>query len=28
MGEQADGSPDGERWDGVALAMFITVSTS
>jgi phospholipid/cholesterol/gamma-HCH transport system substrate-binding protein len=27
MGEQADGSPDGERWDGVALAMFITAST-
>ena len=26
MGAQADGSPDGDRWDGVALAMFITTS--
>jgi phospholipid/cholesterol/gamma-HCH transport system substrate-binding protein len=26
MGEQADGSPEGDRWDGVALAMFISTS--
>jgi phospholipid/cholesterol/gamma-HCH transport system substrate-binding protein len=26
MGEQADGSPEGDRWDGVGLAMFIATS--
>jgi phospholipid/cholesterol/gamma-HCH transport system substrate-binding protein len=26
MGDEADGSPDGDRWDGVALAMFIATS--
>lgn len=26
MGEKADGSPEGARWDGVALAMFIATS--
>jgi phospholipid/cholesterol/gamma-HCH transport system substrate-binding protein len=26
MGDEADGSPEGERWDGVALAMFITAA--
>ena len=26
MGEQADDSPQGDRWDGVALAMFIPMS--
>ncbi len=26
MGDEADGSPDGNRWDGVALAMFIATS--
>ncbi len=28
LGNQADGSPSGDRWDGVALAMFIPVSSS
>ena len=28
MGDQAAGSPDGDRWDGVALAMFIAASAS
>ncbi len=26
MGAEADGSPDGDQWDGVGLAMFITTS--
>lgn len=27
MGPDADGSPSGERWDGVALALFISTSS-
>jgi hypothetical protein len=27
MGEQADGSPLGNNWDGVALALFVSAST-
>jgi phospholipid/cholesterol/gamma-HCH transport system substrate-binding protein len=26
MGQEASGSPDGDRWDGVALAMFVPTS--
>ena len=26
MGQEASGSPDGNRWDGVALAMFVPTS--
>ena len=26
MGEEAAGSPDGNRWDGVALALFVATS--
>jgi phospholipid/cholesterol/gamma-HCH transport system substrate-binding protein len=26
MGEEASGSPDGSRWDGVALALFVSTS--
>lgn len=26
MGEKADGSPEGDRWDGIGLAMFIATS--
>ncbi len=26
MGEEASDSPDGNRWDGVALALFVATS--
>jgi outer membrane protein OmpA-like peptidoglycan-associated protein len=26
MGQEASGSPDGNRWDGVALALFVPTS--
>jgi len=26
LGEEAVGSPDGNRWDGVALALFVSTS--
>jgi outer membrane protein OmpA-like peptidoglycan-associated protein len=26
MGEDADGAPSGNRWDGVALALFVATS--
>jgi hypothetical protein len=28
MGAEADGSPSGDRWDGVALAMFVPRSST
>jgi hypothetical protein len=25
LGDRADGSPDGQTWDGVALALFVDI---